>query len=56
MGLSPEKDTEIEELSLGKVGVKPFGERAREGNGLGGRVGSQNSLFLRLQMLHTVSI
>lgn len=31
MGSSPEKVTETEELSLGKVGVKPFGERARGG-------------------------
>ena len=56
MGSSPEKDTVTEELSLGKVGVKPFGERARGGSGLGGCVGSQNGLFLRLQMLHTISI
>lgn len=56
MGSNPEKVTETEELSLGKVGVKPFGERARGGSGLGGHVVSQNGLFLRLQMLCTISI
>ena len=56
MSSSPEKGTEIEELSLGKVGVKPFGERAIGGSGLGGQVVSQNGLFLRLQVLCTISI
>lgn len=40
VGSSPEEDTEIEELSLGNVGLKPFGERRGGVSGLGGHIGS----------------
>ena len=40
MASSTQKDTEVEELSLGKVDVKPLGERARGRSGLDGCAGS----------------